>query len=78
MTISSSPLCYWLTIALAFVAGYIVHCLAARADRRDAQAIITQAAELMHDVATTLRATGRPLPMALHRRIVDFRGRCGL
>ena len=27
----------WLTIALAFVAGYIVHRLAARADRRDAQ-----------------------------------------
>ena len=78
MSVSISPLCYWLTIALAFVVGAIVARLAVRADRRDEARIMAQAAELMHDIATTLRALDRPLPARLHRRLVDFRARVGL
>lgn len=69
---------FWLMLFAAFAIGIVVARLIARNERREAVEKARAAAELLHDVSTTLRASPSPLSIYLHRRICDFRARCGL
>lgn len=60
---------------VAFAVGVAIANLAHVGERRLHREQMRRAAELMGEVSATLRIASRPLPMALHRRICDFRAR---
>lgn len=63
--------------AVAFVLGIIIARWIMRGERRLARAQLYAAGVLLAEVSAISRALNRPLPMAIHRRICNFRARYG-
>lgn len=67
----------WIMVAIAFVAGLIVQRAITRGERIFEREVMRVAFVLIAELSALARAGGRPLPIAIHRRIVNLRDRAG-
>lgn len=67
----------WFMVALAFAVGVLVQRWIGQGQRMVDRAAVRVALAIIADLSALARAGGRPLPVAIHRRIVHLRGEVG-